>query len=110
MAAYAQKLARAGKLEDDEIPKATKSVVDVTVILVPARASARAHRFPISSLFSEARGPFLSRLKAFTITKASSTPIPSKINGKRECTGPKNRPQIDDKPSPAAVLSLGQVP
>lgn len=88
IAAYAQKLANAGSFDDDEMPNATRSVADVTVILAPALASARALRFAIPSLSSEALGTFRSRLNALTITKTSSTPIPSRMKGSNECTGP----------------------
>ncbi len=105
MDAYAQKLAKAGRLEDDEIAKATKSVKLVTVIDAPALASALPVREVISALDSSDRFTLRSRLNAFTMTNASSTPIPKSIKGRRECTGPKKSPNADEIPKPAPILN-----
>jgi hypothetical protein len=74
MAAYAQKLANAGKADAEEMANATKSVNEVTVIEAPALASDRAERCVIPWLSSCDRGNFRSWLNAFTMTNASSTP------------------------------------
>lgn len=66
--AYPQKLAKAGRALDEEIAKATKSVMEVTVILAPARAKPRAHRSVKASSSSCLRGTVRSRSKALTIT------------------------------------------
>ena len=68
-AAYAQKLAKAGRLEEAEMPNATKSVMDVTVIEAPARANALAARFAIALLSSDFLGTLRSRLNALTVER-----------------------------------------
>lgn len=71
-AAYAQKLANAGRLEEAEIPNATKSVMDVTVMEAPARANALAARFVIAVLSSDFLGTLRSRLNALTVERKRS--------------------------------------
>jgi hypothetical protein len=83
--AKAQKLASAGRADDDEMAKATRSVKEVTEMEAPDLAKARAPRFTKLSSSSKFRGtPFLSWSNAFAITKASSTPIPRSTNGRTE--------------------------
>ena len=83
--ANAQKLARAGRADEEDIANATKSVNEVTEIEAPDRAKARAPLLIMLSSSSDSRGtPSLSLSKALAITKASSTPIPSSTNGNTE--------------------------
>ena len=89
MLANAQKLANTGRADVADMANATKSVAEVTVIDAPALAKALAPRLSKASSSSELRGtPSLSLSNALAITKASSTPIPSRTNGRMEWTGP----------------------
>jgi hypothetical protein len=108
--ANAQKLAKAGSADEEEIAKATKSVNDVTEIEAPDLANARAPLFTRLSSSSESRGtPSRSLSNALAITNASSTPIPSKTNGSTECTGPYSNPANEATPKPATVLSATSI-
>ena len=66
MAAYAQKLDKAGIADEEDMANATRSVMDVTVIDAPERANERAQRLARLSLSSEARAVCRSRSKALT--------------------------------------------
>mmetsp|Transcript_3336 Transcript_3336/g.8421 ORF Transcript_3336/g.8421 Transcript_3336/m.8421 type:complete len:208 (+) Transcript_3336:1937-2560(+) len=79
-AAYMQKEDRAGRAEETEMAKATKSVRDVTMIETPAWEIALAMR-------SDTGSAGLVRSNAFMITKESSTPMPRITKGRMPCAG-----------------------
>jgi hypothetical protein len=73
-----QKEERAGRAEETEMAKATKSVRDVTMIETPAWEIAAVMR-------SDTGSAGLVRSNAFMITKESSTPIPRITKGRTPC-------------------------
>mmetsp|Transcript_53799 Transcript_53799/g.158339 ORF Transcript_53799/g.158339 Transcript_53799/m.158339 type:complete len:219 (+) Transcript_53799:1426-2082(+) len=90
-AAYMQNAERAGRADETEMAKATKSVRDVTMIETPACEMASAMRLGTGS-----SGSVWS--KAFMITKESSTPMPRITNGRMPCTGVYGKPIHIERP------------